>query len=88
MLFSASSISYHDFRSSVSAGSSSCVNVLGWPYRTRAYSFAEIAGLDVVRGSKIDERDPMPVISLKNGTMLPLGTFTLNRFQISDSGSD
>lgn len=62
------------------------VNIFGWPYRTRAYSFAEIAGLGVVRGSKIDERDPMPAISLKNGTMLPLGTFNLNRFKISDSG--
>ena len=62
------------------------VNVFGWPYRTRGYSFAEIAGLGVVRGSKIDERDPMPAISLKNGTMLPLGTYNLNRFQISDSG--
>src|ERR1700687_67679 len=62
------------------------VNVFSWPYRTRGYSFAEIAGLGVVRGSKIDERDPMPAISLKNGTMLPLGTFNLNRFQISDSG--
>ena len=62
------------------------VNIFGWPYRTRAYSFAEIAGLGVVRGLKIDERDPMPAISLKNGTMLPLGTFNLNRFQISDAG--
>jgi hypothetical protein len=62
------------------------VNVFGWPYRTRGYPFAEIAGLGVVRGSKIDERDPMPAISLKNGTMLPLGTFSLSRFQISDSG--
>jgi hypothetical protein len=62
------------------------VNVFGWPYRTRGYPFAEIAGLGVVRGSKIDERDPMPAISLKNGTMLPLGTFNLSRFQISDSG--
>ncbi len=61
------------------------VNIFGWPYRTRAYSFAEIAGLGVVRGSKIDERDPMPVIALKNGTMLPLGTFNLNRFHVSDS---
>jgi hypothetical protein len=62
------------------------VNIFGWPYRIRGYSFAEIAGLGVIRGSKIDERDPMPAISLKNGTMLPLGTFNLNRFQISDSG--
>ena len=62
------------------------VNVFGWPNRTRGYSFAEIAGVGVVRGSKIDERDPMPAISLKNGTMLPRGTFNLNRFQISDSG--
>jgi hypothetical protein len=28
----------------------------------------------------------MPAISFKNGTMLPLGTFNLNRFQISDAG--
>jgi hypothetical protein len=62
------------------------VNIFGWPYRTRAYSFAEIAGVGFVRGSKIDERDPMPVISLKNGTMLPLGTLNLNRFHVSDSG--
>jgi hypothetical protein len=61
------------------------VNVFGWTYRTRRYSFVD-AGLGVVRGSKIDERDPMPAISLKNGTILPLGTFNLNRFQISDSG--
>jgi len=62
------------------------VNIFGWPYRTRGYSFAEIAGLGVVRGSEIDERDPMPVISLKNGTILPFGLFNLDRFQISDSG--
>jgi hypothetical protein len=61
------------------------VNIFGWPYRTRAYSFAEIAGLGVVRGLKIDERDPMPAISLKDGTMLPLGTINLNRFHVSDS---
>jgi hypothetical protein len=61
------------------------VNIFGWPYRTRAYSFAEIAGLAVVRGLKIDERDPMPAISLKDGTMLPLGTINLNRFHVSDS---
>jgi hypothetical protein len=62
------------------------VNIFGWPYRTCAFSFAEIAGLGVVRGLKIDERDHMPAISFKNGTMLPLGTFNLNRFQISDAG--
>ncbi len=28
----------------------------------------------------------MPVIALKNGTILPLGTFNLNRFHVSDSG--
>jgi hypothetical protein len=62
------------------------VNIFGWSYRTREYSFAEITGLGVVRGSKVDERDPMPAISLKNGTMLPFGPFNLDRFQISDSG--
>jgi hypothetical protein len=62
------------------------INIFGWPYRTHTYSFAEIAGVSFVRGSKIDERDPMPVIALKNGTMLPLGTFNLNRFHVSDSG--
>jgi hypothetical protein len=62
------------------------VNIFGWPYRTCAFSFAEIAGLGVVRGLKIDERDHMPAISFKNCTMLPLGTFNLNRFQISDAG--
>ena len=61
------------------------VNILGWSYRTHAYSFAEIAGVSFVRGSKIDERNRMPVIALKNGTMLPLGTFNLNRFHVSDS---
>ena len=62
------------------------VNIFGWPYRTCAFSFAEIAGLGVVRGLKIDERDPMPAISLKDGTMLPLGTFNLTRFYVNDSG--
>jgi hypothetical protein len=62
------------------------VNIFGWSFRTRGYLFAEIAGMGVVRGSKIDERDPVPAILLKNGTILPLGTFNLNRFQISDPG--
>lgn len=61
-------------------------NIFSRPYRTRRYSFSEIAGVGFVRGSKIDERDPMPVIALKNGTMLPLGTFNFNRFHVSDSG--
>ncbi len=62
------------------------VNIFNSPYRTRAYSFAEIESVGFIRGSKIDERDPMPTISLKNGTMLPLGVFNLDRFHVSDSG--
>jgi hypothetical protein len=62
------------------------VNIFGRPYRTHAYSFAEIAGVSVVSESTIDERDLMPVIALMNGTILPLGTFNLSRFHVSDSG--
>jgi hypothetical protein len=83
LMFSRSVITIFDLRSQRALRS---MNIFGWPYRTRVYSFAEIAGIGFVRGSKIDERDPMPVIALKNGTMLPLGTSNLNRFHVSDSG--
>lgn len=42
------------------------MDIFGWRYRTRTYLFAEIAGIGLVRGLKIDERDPMPVIALGN----------------------
>jgi len=61
------------------------VNIFNSPYRTRVYSFAEIEGVGFIRGSKIDERDPIPAISLKNGTMLPLGASNLDRFHVSES---
>jgi len=63
-----------------------CTNILVWPNSIVSYSFAEILGLGIVRGSKIDERDPMPVILLKNGAILPLGVFNLNRFYVDDLG--
>jgi hypothetical protein len=60
-------------------------NILGRLDCADSYAFAEILGVGVVRGSGIDERDPMPVILLKDGTVLPFGVFNLNRFYVDDA---
>jgi hypothetical protein len=60
-------------------------NILGRLDCANSYAFAEILGVGVVRGSGIDERDPMPVILLKDGTVLPFGVFNLNRFYVDDA---
>jgi hypothetical protein len=64
-------------------------HVFAWHNRTRTYSFAEIACVGVSRSNTNDDESLpviMPVISLKNGTMLPLCTLSFVRSEVSDSG--
>src|SRR6202795_1988125 len=60
------------------------VKVFGWTYRDQTYPFAEIAGVAIVEGSDTDNRDPLPVLVLKSGQILPLERVRTYRVDVGE----
>ena len=58
--------------------------VFGYVYRDQTFQFSEIAGVGIVEGSQIDNRDAMPVLIVKTGPPLPLNTVRTYRVGIGD----
>jgi hypothetical protein len=60
------------------------MTVFGYVYRDQAFQFSEIAGVGIIEGSQIDNRDAMPVLIVKARPPLPLNTARTYRVEIGD----
>ena len=61
------------------------VGLFKWRYRTRTIPFDAIGGIGLAPGSREDARNSSPVITLKDGTILPLGVFSFSRGEDNDA---
>ena len=61
------------------------VGLFEWRYRTRTIPFDAIGSIGPAPGSREDARNSSPVITLKDGTILPLGVFSFSRGEDNDA---
>lgn len=61
------------------------VGIFKWRYRTGTIPFDAIGGIGKAAGSREDARNSSPVMTLKDGTILPLGVFSFPRGEDNDT---